>query len=203
MAITDWVASPTTGETSMEELLEAESDEDIGPDLTGAQQPQAGAVAPDVTLGEFTTEKPGLLHLLGCHGGAGEGVVSELIGGIECHHQWPTKPETQGSIPVALVGRTDARGLKAVSNAIRDWASGGRPQIDLSCLILVRDGPTKLPKELENQIHIVSGTVPQTWLVPWIPSLRETGIVDFDSLRGPERKKVTRFIEAFAATERE
>ena len=169
--------------------------------LRGAPGPQKGMVGPSESegrLGRFLTNTHGVFWL-GAHGGAGESVLAELLGGTVCQHRWPMRSADAGQeAPAAifLVARQNRRGLDAASRAARDWASGTHPDVELQGLVLMADAPGKTPKPLAAATRVVSGGVPRTWVVPWIEELRLTGTVDWESLAREPRKVLTALAEA-------
>lgn len=179
--------------------------EDVAPEtvavLRGASNPQRGVTGlseDDGRLGRFLTDTHDVCWL-GVHGGAGESVLAELLGGVACHHRWPLRPaEEDDTAPakVFLVARQNKRGLDAASRAARDWASGAHPDVQLQGLVLMADAPGKTPKPLAGATRVVSGGVPRTWVVPWIEELRLTGAVDWESLAREPRKVLTVLGEA-------
>ena len=169
--------------------------------LRGASGPQRGVTGlteHEGRLGRFLTDAHDVFWL-GVHGGAGESVLANLLGGTSCHHRWPARPneETQHApAPVFLVARQNKRGLDAARLAARDWAAGAHPDVDLQGLVLVADAPGRTPKSLAGQTRVVSGGVPSTWVVPWIEELRLTGTVDWESMAREPRKVLTALGEA-------
>lgn len=170
------------------------------PVLRGVHDPQRGisALSKDNRLERFLTPYRGPCWL-GVHGGAGETVLAELLGGMACQHRWPLRPANEDEetpAVVFLVARQNKRGLDAASHAARDWASGAHPDVELQGLVLVADAPGKTPRSLAGQTRVVSGGVPRTWVVPWIEELRLTGAVDWESLAREPRKVLTVLGEA-------
>ncbi|WP_394253600.1 DUF6668 family protein [Arthrobacter pityocampae] len=145
----------------------------------------------------FTSDNPGVFWL-GVHGGAGENTLADLLGGVPCHHRWPSRSNADPSTPAAhvfLVARQNFRGLKAAQLAARDWATGAHPTIALHGLVVIADAPGKTPRALHNQTRITAGGVPQTWFLPWIEELRLDGTVDPESLAREPRKVLTSLSE--------
>ena len=169
--------------------------------LRGASVPQPGVAGlgeDDGRLGRFLTDAHDVFWL-GVHGGAGESVLTDLLGGAPCHHRWPARPSDgtqQAPAKVFLVARQNKRGLDAARLAARDWASGTHPDVDLQGLVLVADAPGRTPKSLAGQTRVISGGVPSTWVVPWIEELRLTGAVDWESMAREPRKVLTALGEA-------
>jgi hypothetical protein len=183
---TGLVAPVQSGPVSVAEKPPSENN----PVLRGAQVPQQGITAPadDKRLGCFPTSASGPFWL-GVHGGAGETTLTELLGGFECHHRWPS-PEPGTPAPVVfLVARETFRGLDAARLAARDWAAGGHAKVVLAGLVVVAAAPGRTPRELRGRTRVLAGGVPRTWTVPWVEDLRLQGSVDDDRL-AKEAKEV-------------
>lgn len=154
--------------------------------LRGVAGPQQGllGIAAGEGMARFLTDNPGIFWL-GAHGGAGENTLADMLGGIPCHHRWPSRSDTghrQAPADVFLVARQSHRGLKAAQLAARDWAAGSHPTVTLHGLIVVADAPGKTPRLLHNQTRITAGGVPRTWILPWMEDLRLHGVVVQESL---------------------
>ncbi|MGW1674609.1 DUF6668 family protein [Streptomyces sp. NPDC002324] len=109
---------------------------------------------------------------LGCHGGAGvTSLQHALPGGYDAGRMWPA-PVGYLRHPVVLVCRSNVMGLTAAQLAARQWASGQVQGIDLLGLVVVADAPGKLPRQLKDLFHLVSGGLPRTWTVPWMDAWR-------------------------------
>ncbi|MET7299619.1 DUF6668 family protein [Embleya sp. NPDC005575] len=109
---------------------------------------------------------------LGCHGGAGVGMLSATFpDGRDADRHWPV-PGDGTSTSVLLVARTNVPGLRAAQTAARQWASGGVPQVRLLGLVAVADAPGTLPKPLRDLLKLVAGAFPRTWAVPWMEPWR-------------------------------
>lgn len=192
------LVSPST-EEQVRPIFEDVAEETVAV-LRGASGPQRGVVGPtqdDGRLARFLTDAHGVFWL-GVHGGAGESVLADLLGGVPCHHRWPLRSadgEVQAPAQVFLVARQNQRGLGAASRAARAWASGAHPDVELQGLVLMADAPGKTPKSLAAQTRVISGGVPRTWVVPWIEELRLTGAVDWESLTREPRKVLTALAE--------
>ncbi|MFI7493138.1 DUF6668 family protein [Kocuria sp. M4R2S49] len=187
--------APGTG-TQTVSLLEAAHPESP-PVLRGAQAPQQGVSAPDGDrrLERFPTSSAGP-YWLGAHGGAGETTFRELLGGVECHHRWPSPTPEAPSAVVVLLARQTHGGLEAARRAAQDWASGQHPEVVLAGLVIVAGTPGKTPKPLAAATRVISGGVPSTWVVPWIEELRLTGATDWESMAREPRKVLTALGEA-------
>ncbi|WDF35180.1 hypothetical protein PTW37_17435 (plasmid) [Arthrobacter agilis] len=167
--------------------------------LRGVAGPQQGllGLAAGEGMARFLTDNPEAFWL-GVHGGAGENTMADLLGGVPCHHRWPSRSDTDPTVPPAdvfLVARQNHRGLKAAQLAARDWAAGSHPTITLRGLVVIADAPGRTPKVLHNQTRITAGGVPQTWVLPWIEELRLDGAVDPESLTREPRKVLTSLSE--------
>lgn len=166
--------------------------------VTGPQQGLLGMAAGE-GMARFITDSAENFWL-GVHGGAGENTLADLLGGIPCHHRWPSRSGTGPHRPVDvfLVARQSHRGLKAAQLAARDWAAGSHPTITLHGLVVIADAPGKTPRALHNQTRITAGGVPRTWILPWIEDLRISGDVEQDSLSRESRKVLTNLSEIIA-----
>ncbi|MCX2928600.1 DUF6668 family protein, partial [Streptomyces sp. NEAU-W12] len=108
------------------------------------------------------------------HGGAGASSLAEALGGVDVGARWP-EPARGEPRRVMLVGRTSARGLRAVSRALGALQDGKAPQgIDLLGVVLVADAPGRLPLSLLRRIRVVR-SVTHVHRVPWIPAWRVGG----------------------------
>lgn len=107
--------------------------------------------------------------VVGTHGGAGESTLAAWLGGRAMERSWPSYP--QGKPVVVLVARTTATGIESARRAARQWASGDVP-VQLLGLVLIADAGGKLPTQIRHLIQHLSGGVPHTWTVPWVPRLR-------------------------------
>lgn len=167
--------------------------------LRGVAGPQQGilGLAAGEGMARFITDTPEVFWL-GVHGGAGENTLAGLLGGVPCHHRWPSRSNADPSLAPAevfLVARQNHRGLEAAKLAARDWAAGSHPTITLRGLVVIADAPGKTPKALHNQTRVIAGGVPQTWVLPWIEELRLYGTVDPESLAREPRNVLTRLSE--------
>lgn len=113
------------------------------------------------------------LWWVGVHGGAGETTLAQMLeGSWETGHAWPQILDADPELPrVALVARTNARGLRAAQLAAIEWASG-TVSVQLHGLVLIADAPGRLPKPLRDFAQIVAGGVPHVWRVPWVEAWR-------------------------------
>ncbi|MFG2514739.1 hypothetical protein [Streptomyces sp. NPDC048584] len=108
------------------------------------------------------------------HGGAGASSLAETLGGVDVGARWP-EPAQGEPRRIMLVGRTSARGLRAVSRALGALKDGKAPPgIDLLGVVLVADAPGRLPLGLLRRIRVVR-SVTHVHRVPWIPAWRTGG----------------------------
>ena len=168
--------------------------------LHGAAGPQQGlpGLAAGEAMARFITADPGVFWL-GAHGGAGENTLADLLGGIPCHHRWPSRPiGDTGSVPadVFLVARQSHRGLTAAQLAARDWAAGSHPDVRLHGLVVIADAPGRAPRPLQSLTRITAGGVPRTWVLPWIEELRLNGHTADEALPRESKRVLTSLSEA-------
>ncbi|WP_017972370.1 DUF6668 family protein [Actinopolyspora halophila] len=112
---------------------------------------------------------------LGVHGGAGVSTLSGLIpGGWDAARAWPDPRigGPPGLVGVMLVCRSHQAGMSAASAAIRQWASGRTPPVQLWGLVIVADAPGRLPRPLKSQQKRLVGTVSRCVVVPWVEAWR-------------------------------
>ncbi|MEU6605105.1 hypothetical protein ABZ922_08565 [Streptomyces shenzhenensis] len=96
--------------------------------------------------------------------------------------RWP-EPARGEPGRIVLVGRTSARGLRAVSQALGALRDGNAPQgLDLLAVVLVADAPGRLPLSLLRRIRVIRSAA-HVHRVPWIPAWRTGG-----RLRTPPRQ---------------
>lgn len=184
------VEAPLVTETEIRDAVEV---------LRGVAGPQQGllGLAAGEGMARFLTDNPEVFWL-GVHGGAGENTMADLLGGVPCHHRWPSRSDADPSVPPAdvfLVARQNHRGLEAAQLAARDWAKNSHPTITLHGLVVIADAPGRTPKVLHNRTRITAGGIPQTWVLPWIEELRLSGAVDPESLASEPRKILTSLSE--------
>ncbi|MBD2894405.1 hypothetical protein amrb99_33300 [Actinomadura sp. RB99] len=60
----------------------------------------------------------------------------------------------------------------AAQTAMRQWAAGGLPSVQLLGLAVVADAPGKRPKPLSDLLRLIAGGVPQLWELPWVEGFR-------------------------------
>lgn len=187
--------APVVTETEIRDAVEV---------LRGVAGPQQGllGLAAGEGMARFLTDSSEVFWL-GVHGGAGENTLVDLLGGVPCHHRWPSRTAADPPVDPAhvfLVARQNHRGLKAAQLAARDWAAGSHPTITLHGLVVIADTPGRTPKALNDQTRITAGGVPQTWVLPWIEELRLAGSVDPESLAREPRKVLTNIREVINTT---
>ncbi|WP_406166542.1 hypothetical protein [Streptomyces sp. NBC_00996] len=108
------------------------------------------------------------------HGGAGVTSLVETLGGVDVGARWP-EPARGEPRRIVLVGRTSARGLRSVSQALGALEEGNAPQgLDLLGVVLVADAPGRLPLSLLRRIRVLR-SVARVHRVPWIPAWRTGG----------------------------
>ncbi|MET7981546.1 hypothetical protein [Streptomyces sp. NPDC005281] len=108
------------------------------------------------------------------HGGSGATSLAEAFGGVEVGARWPD-PARGEPRRVVLVGRTNARGLRSVSQALGALKDGDAPQgLELLGVVLVADAPGRLPLGLLRRIRVLR-SVARVHRVPWIPAWRTGG----------------------------
>lgn len=132
--------------------------------------PQAPRVAdtPPATQGTATQgTSPGWVWV-GAHGGAGVTTLCRAAGvGLDCARQWPQSSSDRAGERVLLVARTHGGGLAAVRGVL-----GTRGPTAVHGVVLVADAPGRLPRELRQQIRVLSGAAPRLWQVPWVEAWR-------------------------------
>lgn len=136
--------------------------------------PPAGGEAPWDEPGRRTpvrgTSRDGI-GWVKAHGGAGATSLAEALGGADVGARWP-EPARGEPRRIVLVGRTSARGLRAVSRALGALEDGKAPQgLELLAVVLVADAPGRLPLGLLRRIRVVRSVAP-VQRVPWIPAWR-------------------------------
>ncbi|CAL9615210.1 hypothetical protein SUDANB108_05742 [Streptomyces sp. enrichment culture] len=156
-----------------------------GPAPAARRRSVAPRKAPAVTGGEAPWAEPGPrtpvrgtspdgIGWVKAHGGAGATSLAEALGGADIGARWP-EPARGEPRRIVLVGRTSARGLRAVSRALGALRDGKAPQgLDLLAVVLVADAPGRLPLGLLRRIRVVRSVAP-VQRVPWIPAWRVGG----------------------------
>jgi len=135
---------------------------------TGVAAPAAEHRLPRVTHADVSG-----IWMVGVHGGAGESSLAHVLGAREAGRAWPLPQHFSQRSSVVLVARTNARGIDAMRNALREVASGSVSSVHVVGVTFVRDAP-KLPAELRNEARIVASAAATSWWVPWIDDWRRT-----------------------------
>lgn len=163
-----WLSRPTTPPPDTGKPIVAV------PSGFGPVAPQRGVPAPDQVDQLPTREQQATpaVWWLGAHGGAGESTLAAVASGwsAAAGHAWP-RSATGEPTPVVLVARSNAAGLRAAQNALRQWGAGLTPSTVLG-LIVMADAPGRLPRALRDLLTVVGGGGPRTWTVPWIDAWR-------------------------------
>lgn len=107
---------------------------------------------------------PGVLGLLGAHGGAG--VTSLLRAGlgrpaVDCGRRWPAAG------PVLLMARTSTHGLHCAQALARTHTDGRPGPVVLLGLVLLADAPGRLPARLSGLAELVAGGFQRCWRLGW------------------------------------
>ena len=163
-----WLSRPTTPPPSQAAPVASV------PDAVGPVAPQRGIPAPDRVdqLPIYDRSVPAALWWVGAHGGSGESTLAALMPGTQAAgHAWPRTP-SQTPARTVLVARGDARGLRAAQDAMRQWAAGLVPSVEVLGLVVMADAPGRVPRSLRDLLQVVSGGVPRTWTVPWVEAWR-------------------------------
>ncbi|MFF7176844.1 DUF6668 family protein [Streptomyces pseudovenezuelae] len=164
----------TQGRSSTQDTRHAQ---EVAPANLPAQvlRPQPHSVpAPAGGLGfahpQYTV--PGVLTWVGCHGGAGVTTLEHALpGGRDGSRMWPGAVPGP-TVPVLLVCRSHVPGLMAAQTAVRQWASGSVPGVDLLGLVVVADAPGSMPRPIKDLATLVRGGVSRSWFVPWVEPWR-------------------------------
>ncbi len=163
-----WLSRPTTPPPSQVAPVASV------PDAVGPVAPQRGIPAPD-RVDQLPVHDRGAtaaLWWVGAHGGSGESTLAALMPGTQAAgHAWPRTP-SQTPARTVLVARGDARGLRAAQDAMRQWAAGLVPSVEVLGLVVMADAPGRVPRSLRDLLQVVSGGVPRTWSVPWVEAWR-------------------------------
>ena len=163
-----WLSRPTTPPPSQAAPVASV------PDAVGPVAPQRGIPAPD-RVDQLPVHDRGAtaaLWWVGAHGGSGESTLAALMPGTQAAgHAWPRTP-SQTPARTVLVARGDARGLRAAQDAMRQWAAGLVPSVEVLGLVVMADAPGRVPRSLRDLLQVVSGGVPRTWSVPWVEAWR-------------------------------
>lgn len=166
-----WLAPKEAPAAERVDSTPAPSAEDTLKVWTGVATPQPRVPVPDRAdcLGQVRVPDGDTLWVVGVHGGAGETTVASWLQGRGTGRRWPAPEHDKPT--VLLVARTSSAGMNAARLAAREWASGAVP-VTLVGLVLVADAPGALPRQLREEAKHLSGAVPRTWQMPFIPALR-------------------------------
>lgn len=146
----------------------------------GASAPQPGLTPPLVhpnagdALPYRDCAETAALWWVGVHGGAGETTLATVTADTRAaDHAWPIPVTPDTSHRVVLVARTHYAGLIAAQRAATHWATNPASNgIELLGLVLIADAPGRLPRPLRELAEVITGGVPRTWQLPWIPAWR-------------------------------
>ncbi len=143
----------------------------------GPTGPQAGVVPLPATghrMSRTVLTATASLCWLGTHGGSGAGTLETLApGSVALRGAWPALPPgPQTRIPVVLVARSHAEGLRTAQRAMTEWAAGLVDGVELLGLVVVADAPGRLPRPLRQLSRLVGGGVPACWELPWVEEWR-------------------------------
>ncbi|WP_454173552.1 DUF6668 family protein [Microbacterium maritypicum] len=141
-----WLSRPTTPPPSQAAPVASV------PDAVGPVAPQRGIPAPD-RVDQLPVHDRGAtaaLWWVGAHGGSGESTLAALMPGTQAAgHAWPRTP-SQTPARTVLVARGDARGLRAAQDAMRQWAAGLVPSVEVLGLVVMADAPGRVPRSLRD-----------------------------------------------------
>jgi hypothetical protein len=117
-----------------------------------------------------------VLHWTGAHGGAGVSTLEQLIEGTAAAGRaWPLLP--RGDAPTVLVARTGYTQLRAMQDAVTDWAGRNVPGVLLVGIVVIDDAP-KVPRELVAEIPVLASGATQVdvplWRLPWVEPWRRS-----------------------------
>jgi hypothetical protein len=164
--------------------------------VLGADRPVPCVPAPAQGLRSFQSTRPAWVWFVGCHGGAGESTLSDLLpASAAAEHRWPVHAD--GSVPnVVLVARTSLAGLLAAREVATQWAAGGTPPVRVLGLVLSPDAPGRLPKPLSELARVIAGGMRdrKVWHLPWVEAWRVGG-------RAPHQLTHDLFADISALTE--
>ena len=166
--VNPWVADPRVDEPARTPAAPASGD-------AGPPRPRRQAIAAsgERVLMRRTLSSEQLvacsLWVVGVHGGAGTSSLASLIGAGDGERSWQCPPAGDRHTRVLLCARAHLDGLQRMQAALREWASGEVPGVELEGVALVAAAP-KLPgalKELVTRVEAAaSGAV---WHVGWHP----------------------------------
>lgn len=162
-----WLSRPTTPPPSQVAPVASV------PDAVGPVAPQRGIPAPD-RVDQLPVHDRGAtagLWWVGAHGGSGSRRWQLSCQGRR-RRATPGRAPSQTPARTVLVARGDARGLRAAQDAMRQWAAGLVPSVEVLGLVVMADAPGRVPRSLRDLLQVVSGGVPRTWSVPWVEAWR-------------------------------
>lgn len=172
MGSNPWLEVPASSDAASGPVMQDDGDVDSGLDvLVGVSRPIPGLPPVDRADRLPVAEVPNLeqVCVVGAHGGAGESTLAAWLNGRAMHGSWPFHPTDKPR--VVLVARTTASGIERARLAARQWASSD-VDVQLLGLVLMADTPGKLPQPMRQLIQHLSGGLPRTWTIPWVPRLR-------------------------------
>lgn len=163
-----WLSQPTTPIPAAHPPVMA------APPTSGPVAPQRGVPAPDQVdrLPVRDQSATPAVWWLGVHGGAGESTLAALSPerSAAAGHAWP-RSTSGNQTPVVLVARSNAAGLRATQNALREWGAGLTSSNVLG-LVVMADAPGRMPRALRDRLTVAAGGGPRTWTVPWVNAWR-------------------------------
>lgn len=166
MSINPWLPAPPAPEEVKRPPAQAAA-------YTGPRAPQPRSVGmPDGGLAtSIDPDRPGLA-IVGVHGGAGERTLAGIIpASYPAGHVWPAA--RHGPVGVVLTCRSHARGLQGAQLVLRQWAAGCAPRlVELHGLIVIVDGPGRLPKPLRDLAGLIRAAAPRSWEISWSEDVR-------------------------------
>ncbi|MDH6218456.1 hypothetical protein [Streptomyces pseudovenezuelae] len=159
------------GRTAVRTAAPAARARRAAPARTATRAPETAQGRPRRPKGARSRDEVGWVQ---AHGGAGTTSLVEALGGVDVGARWP-EPAKGEPHRIVLVGRTSARGLRAVSWALGALNEGKAPRgLDLLAVVLVADAPGRLPLSLLRRIRVLR-SVARVHRVPWIPAWRTGG----------------------------
>lgn len=168
----------------------------VVPSTFGPIAPQRGVPAPDRAdqLPIKDQRATPAVWWLGAHGGSGESTLAALAPrwSAAAGHAWP-RSSTGEPTPVIVVARSNAAGLRAAQNALRQWGAGLTP-CNVLGLVVMADAPGRMPRALRDLLTVVGGGGPRTWTVPWVDAWRLDG-----PTASPIPREVQRVIDELSA----
>lgn len=185
-----WLSRPTTPPPDADVPIA------VVPSTFGPVAPQRGVPAPDQVDQLPITDQRATpaVWWLGAHGGSGESTLAALAPGwsAAAGHAWP-RSATGEPTSVVIVARSNAAGLRAAQNALRQWAAKLTPSNVLG-LVVMADAPGRMPRALRDRLAVVGGGGPRTWTVPWVDAWRLN-----EPTASPIPREVQRVIDELSA----